>query len=97
MLSLQLIRQAKRLGASSQRFLPEDSILPVSIVEPSRSGVSDLSSPDFASLSEKEIVRALQDVNGKTHYLVKYDITRDPSGRSCCKKRKCKLCYEDGK
>jgi hypothetical protein len=100
MLSLQLIRQAKRLGASPmQHFIPEDDALPVVSVTapPSRSGVSDLSSPDFASLSDKEIVRALQDANGKTHYLVKYDITRDPSGRSRCKKRKCKLCYENGK
>ncbi len=100
MLSLQLIRQAKRLGASPmQCFIPEDDVLPVVSVTapPSRSGVSDLSSPDFASLSDKEIVCTLQDANGKTHYLVKYDITRDPSGRSCCKKRKCKLCYENGK
>jgi hypothetical protein len=26
--------------------------------------------------------------------LVKYDITKDPSGHSPCKKWKCKLCYE---
>ncbi len=97
MLAFQLIRQAKKLGALQvPSFLPEDDMLPVvSITAPhSKSNVSDLSSPDFASLSEKEIVRALQDANGRTHYLVKYDITKDPSGRSRCKKRKCKLCYE---
>ena len=101
MLALQLIRNSKRLGASSSRFRPEDDsneVVPVvSIVEPSRSGVSDLSSPDFASSTEKNIARSLQDANGRTHYLVKYDITKDPSGRSRCKKRKCKLCYENGK
>ncbi len=97
MLAFQLIQQAKRLGAlPMQRFLPEDDILPVVslMAPPSKSNVSDLSSPDFASLSENEVVHALQDANGRTHYLVKYDITKDPSGRSCCKKRKCKLCYE---
>ena len=79
-------------------FLPEDDMLPVvSITAPhSKSNVSDLLSPDFASLSEKEIMRALQDANGRTHYLVKYDIMKDPSGLSRCKKRKCKLCYEKG-
>jgi hypothetical protein len=98
-LSLQLIRQAKRLGSSSlQPFLPEDDVPVVSVTAPpSKSAVSDLSSPEFASLSEKEVVRALQDANGKTHYLVKYDITKNQSGRSRCKKRKCKLCYEKGK
>ncbi len=58
--------------------------------------ISDLSSPDLASLSEKEIVHALQDANGRIHYLVKYDITKDPSGWSRCEKHKCKLCYEKG-
>jgi len=45
----------------------------------------------------KQAVCSLKDENGKTHYLVKHDITKDPSGRSCCKKWKCKLCYEGGK
>jgi hypothetical protein len=99
MLAFQLIRQAKRLGAlPMQRFLPEDDIFPVVnlVAPPSKSNVSDLSSPDFVSLLEKEVVRALQDANGRTHYLVKYDILKDPSGQSHCKKRKCKLCYENG-
>jgi len=97
MLALQLIRNANRLGSAHNRFQPEDEesrcVPLVSISEPSKSAVSDLSSPT----SDKTIIRSLQDANGKTHYLVKYDITKDPSGRSRCKKRKCKLCYENGK
>jgi hypothetical protein len=72
-------------------------MIPISsVLEPSKGGISDLSS-EFASLSEKQVIRALKDANGKTHYLVKYDITKDPSGRSRCKKRKCKKCFEEGK
>jgi hypothetical protein len=58
MLSLQLIRKAKRLGLSSLHFAPEDdslsTVIPISsITEPSSAAVSDLSSPDVASLSDK--------------------------------------------
>jgi hypothetical protein len=28
------------------------------------------------------------------HYLVKYDVTKDPSGQKCTKMHKCKLCAE---
>ncbi len=86
MLAFQLVCQAKKLGTSPMpRFLPEDDMIPVvSIVAPQ--------SKSNASLSEKEILCTLQDTNGRTHYLVKYDITKDPSGRSCCKKRKCVNC-----
>jgi hypothetical protein len=102
MLAYQLIKQAKRLGTAPPRFLPEqdsppDTIPLCSVSDPSRVGtISDLSS-DFATLTDKQTIRSLQDANGKSHYLIKYDITKDPSGRSRCKKRKCKLCYENGK
>jgi hypothetical protein len=98
-ISNQLIAHARRLSASSSRFLPDSplDIIPiVSNKDSSKSGVSDLSS-ELYTLSKKRAVRSLQDANGKTHYLVKFDITKDPSGRSRCKKRKCKLCYEGGK
>jgi hypothetical protein len=98
-LSNQLFAHARRLSASSSQFLPDsplDIILIVSNKDSSKSSVSDLSSELF-TLSEKQAVRSLQDANGKTHYLVKFDITKDPSGHSRCKKRKCKLCYERGK
>jgi hypothetical protein len=56
MVAIQLILQAKRLGASPmQCFLPEDIILPVVslMAPPSKKNVSVLLSPDFSSLSEK--------------------------------------------
>jgi hypothetical protein len=98
-LSHQLTTHAKRLGIKSLHFLPDsppDIIHVCSTTDPSRGGISDISS-DYAMLSEKQAVRGLRDANGKTHYLVKYDVMKDPSGRSRCKKRKCKLCYENGK
>jgi len=66
MLAFQLIHHAKKLGdIQLHSFLPEDYILPmVSVMAPqSKSNISDLSSPDFASLSKKEIVCAQQDAN----------------------------------
>ena len=97
-LAFQLIQKAKKLSVLPTRFLPEDYVILVvsDMGSTSKSNISDLTSPDLASSSEKEIIRALQDPNGRTHYLVKYDITKDPSGWSCCKKCKCKLCYEKG-
>jgi hypothetical protein len=59
--------------------------------------VSYLSSPDFGSSFDKQVIRAIPDANGKTHYLVKFDATKDPSGRSRTKKRKCKKCLGEGK
>jgi hypothetical protein len=52
MLAFQLIRHAKKLGDSQQRsFLPEEDMVPVVSImaNQSKSNVSDLSSPDFAS------------------------------------------------
>jgi hypothetical protein len=60
-LVLQLICHTKKLGDTQlHSSLPEDNILPVvSITAPqSKTNISGLLSPDFASLSEKEIVRA---------------------------------------
>jgi hypothetical protein len=63
MLAFQLIRHAKKLGdIQLHSFLPEDYILPI-MAPQSKSNISDLSSPDFASLSKKEIVCAQQDAN----------------------------------
>jgi hypothetical protein len=56
---------------------------------------SDVSTP--SDLTEKPIIRSLVDANGKTHYLVKFDITKDPSGRCRTKQRKCKKCFENKK
>jgi hypothetical protein len=73
MLSFQLLRNAKNLASSTTpRFLPEEVQLPGKTV------VSELSSQ--SDFSNKPIVRALEDAMDKMHYLVKYDVTRDPSG-----------------
>jgi hypothetical protein len=47
---------------------------------------SDVSTP--SDLTDKPIVGSLIDANGKTHYLVKFDITKEPSGHCRPKKRK---------
>jgi hypothetical protein len=85
-LSYQLLKNAKSFGCSRITFMPEE-------VEPRTSIISELSS----SSSDKPVVRSLQDANGKTHYLVKFDVTKNPSGRSRTKKRKCKKCLEHKK
>ena len=90
MLSYQLLKKSKILASSTtSRFMPEEVQLP------EKTFVSDLSSP--SDFSDKPVIRALQDAMGKTHYLVKYDVTRDPSGRCRTKKRKCKKCLERNK
>ena len=100
MLSHQLIAKSKCFREHSSRFHQDSppDVIPIAPDKDSTKGaISDLSS-DFASLqSGKQVVRCLMDANGKSHYLVKYDITKNPSGRSRCLKRKCKLCYEEGK
>jgi hypothetical protein len=98
MLSHQLIHAARALSAvATIQFLPEDEAAPLScaITLPSNT-VSDLSSPDLHSSSDKQVIRAIPDATGKTHYLVKFDVTKDPSGRSRTKKRKCKKCLGEG-
>jgi len=89
LLAFQLLQNAKHLGRPRQRFLPEE------IQAPQKTVVSDLSLP--SSFSNKPAVRSLTDANGKTHYLVKFDVTKDPSGRCRTKKRKCKRCLEEKK
>jgi hypothetical protein len=97
MLSVQLIKNAKRLGAENdEAFLPEHDDAPLACITLPSLSVSDLSTPDVGSKSDKNAVCAITDNNGRTHYLVKYDITKDPSGRSRTKKRKCKKCNEEG-
>jgi hypothetical protein len=63
MLALQLINNSKWLRSTSSHFGPEDDFNEhfhlVSVMEPSRSGVSDLFSPEFTSSSEKNIAQSL--------------------------------------
>jgi hypothetical protein len=100
MLCHQLIHSAKSLSATSattNQYLAEDEAapFPCTITLPSNM-VSDLSSPDFGSSSDKQVIRAIPEANGKTHYLVKFNVTKDPSGRLRTKKRKCKKCLGEG-
>jgi hypothetical protein len=90
MLSYQLLKNSKILASSTtSRIMPEELQLPEKTI------VSELSS--LSDFSDKPVIRALQDAMGKTHYLVKYDVTRDPSGRCWTKKWKCKKCLERNK
>ena len=99
MLANQLIQFANKQGSGNAgRFLPEDDIgFAVSISET----VTDLSSPTLTSslaiTGGKNVIRSGSDANGITHFLVKYPVTQDPSGRKRTKMRKCKLCLEQGK
>jgi len=101
-LAQQLIDMAKKISGPSLRFLPEDS--ECSGVELRISDAkSDFSSPTFApSLStsvpeEKKTIRSLPDANGMWHHLIRYEVTKDPSGRKRTKMRKCKLCIANNK
>jgi hypothetical protein len=54
------------LSVLPTNFLPEDYVIPVvsDMGSTSKINFSDLTSPDLASSSEKEIIHALQDANG---------------------------------
>ena len=85
MLSYQLLKNAKPLGSTSVA----PAYLPKEVACPGKTMVSsDVSTP--SDLTEKPIIWSLVDANGKMHYLVKFDITKDPSGCYRTKKRKCK-------
>ncbi len=98
-LANQLIQFANKQGSrNAGRFLPEDDIgFAVSISEM----LTDLSSPTLTSslaiTGGKNVIRSGSDANCITHFLVKYPVTQDPSGRKRTKMRKCKLCLEQGK
>lgn len=98
-LANQLIQYANKLGmGNSTRFLPEDDAgFTMSVPET----LTDFSSPTLTSslaiTAGKNVIRSCTDSNGIVHFLVKYDVTQDPSGRKRTKMRKCKLCLERGK
>jgi hypothetical protein len=63
--------------------------MPEEVLPPQKSVISDLPSPllnGSTTVTNKPPVPSLQDANGKTHYLVKLDVTKDPSGCSRTKK-----------
>jgi hypothetical protein len=78
----QLIHAAKSLSAiATTQFLHEAAPISWAITLPSNM-VSELSSPELGSSSDKQVIRVIPDATGKTHYLVNFDVTKDPSGRS---------------
>jgi hypothetical protein len=51
----------------------------------------------FTITSGKNVIHSEMDANGLFHYLVKYELKKDPSGWRQTKMRKCKLYIEGGK
>jgi hypothetical protein len=98
-LANQLIQLANKQGSGKgDRFLPEDEEgFAVSVTEP----LTDMSSPTLTSslaiTAGKNVIRNGCDANGLTHFLVKYKVTQDPSGRKRTMMRKCKICLDQGK
>jgi hypothetical protein len=97
-LANQLIQFANKQRSANDKFLPEDDEgFAVSVAEP----LTDISSPTLTSslaiTGGKNCIRSGDDANGITHFLVKYPVTQDPSGRKRTKMRKCKLCLDQGK
>ncbi len=82
-LANQLIQLANKQGSGKgDRFLPEDEEgFAVSVTEP----LTDMSSPTLTSslaiTAGKNVIQSGCDANGLTHFLVKYKVTQDPSGR----------------
>jgi hypothetical protein len=75
MLSYQLLKNAKPLGSTSVA----PAYLPKEVACPGKTMVSsDVSTP--SDLTEKPIIQSLIDANGKMHYLIKFDITKDHLG-----------------
>jgi hypothetical protein len=96
-LANQLITQAEQLSMEpSAQFKDDTATLPtVSVTE--KSPTSRLSSITSADMDGKLIIRQLEDVNQQLHFLVKYELTTDPSGRKRTKARQCKLCHIEGR
>jgi hypothetical protein len=99
LLSYQLIHEREQLSCSDEPLFSNDSeAVPqgttvVTMEGSPRTSISSLSAKEVES-EGKSIVRQLEDVNSKLHFLLKYDTTTDPSGRKRSKARLCKLCME---
>jgi hypothetical protein len=80
-LAFQLIEMAKKLTGGPLRFLPEEVEVQVPLIGDGKSDLSSPTYPETASTEVKRVIHSLCDANGTKHNLVKYDITKDPSGR----------------
>jgi hypothetical protein len=100
MLANQLIHLGNMIERENDsRILPEEGI-GFNLRVPSMMNTY-LSSPtltsSFQQTGGKNAIRSGADANGILHPLVKYNVTRDPSGQKRTKMCKCKLCLENGK
>lgn len=81
-LAYQLIEMAKQLeGSGSSKFFSEVLNKVVTIQDSSSSFSSPTLTCSLAVTNGKHVIRTTMDANGLVHYLVKYDVTIDPSGR----------------
>jgi hypothetical protein len=63
------------------KFLPEDdAAFMLSIPESSQDSSSPTLTSSFAITSGKNVLHSGMDANDLLHYLVKYEVTKDPSG-----------------
>ncbi len=98
-LAHQLIQMANKLesGNASKFLLEDDDGFMLSIPESSQDFSSPTLTSSFAITSGKNVIHSGMDANGLLHYLLKYEVTKDPSGHKRTKMRKCKLCIEGEK
>ncbi len=79
-LAYQLIEMAKQLeGSGSSKFLPEVSHEVVTIQDSSSSFSSPTLTCLLAVTSGRHVIWTSPDASGLVHYLVKYEVTTDPS------------------
>ena len=89
---------AKQLeGSGSSKFLPEVLNKVVTIQDSSSSFSSPTLTCLLAVTSGRHVIWTSPDANGLVHYLVKYEVTTDPSGQKRTKMWKCKIFLEQGK
>jgi hypothetical protein len=80
-LANQLVQLANKQGSGNvDRFLPEDEGFAVSVTEP----LTDMSSPmltsSLAITDGKNLIQSGSNANSLPHFLVRYEVTQDPSG-----------------
>jgi hypothetical protein len=100
-LASQLISNAEYLSQSNCQtlFREEQPMFDLVFDESRTTPKTDLSSMTAADVESngKVIVRQMKDCNDVEHFLVKYDMTTDLSGRRRAKARPCKQCRDSGR
>jgi hypothetical protein len=93
----QLITQTEHLSMEPSTPFKDDNTTLPTISETEKSPTLRLTSITSADMDGELIIRQLEDVNQQLHFLVKYELTTDPSGRKHAKARKCRLCHIEGR